>query len=46
LVAEARGEFGNPKEGQHQPLKAVKRKLVKREQTEKIEMSAVVNCRM
>jgi hypothetical protein len=36
LVAEARGQFGNPEEGERPPLEAVTRKLVKTQQTEKI----------
>jgi hypothetical protein len=35
LVAEARGEFGNPEEGESPPLEAVTRKLVKIQQAEK-----------
>jgi hypothetical protein len=35
LIAEARGQFGNPEEGERPPLKAVTRKLVKIQQDEK-----------
>jgi hypothetical protein len=35
LVAEARGQFGNPEEGERPPLEAVTRRLVKTQQTEK-----------
>jgi hypothetical protein len=35
-VAEARGHFGNPEEGEHPPLEAAtKQRLVKTQQTEK-----------
>jgi hypothetical protein len=34
-VAEARGQFGNPNEGEYPPLEAVTRGTEKREQTEK-----------
>jgi hypothetical protein len=39
-VAEARGQFGNPGEGEHLPLEAVNKGLVKTYQTQK---TAVVN---
>jgi hypothetical protein len=45
LVAEAWGQFGNPEEGEHPPLEAVTRKLVKTQQTEKT-VYAAVNCRV
>jgi hypothetical protein len=35
LVAEARGQFGNPEEEERPPLEAVTRKLVKTQQAEK-----------
>jgi hypothetical protein len=37
LVAEARGQFGNPKEEELLPLERVTRKLVKTQQAEKTE---------
>jgi hypothetical protein len=39
----ARGQFGNPEEGERPPLEAVARKLVKIQEAEKTETSAVVN---
>jgi hypothetical protein len=37
VVAEARGQFGNPEEGERPPLEAVtSQRLVKTQQTEKI----------
>jgi hypothetical protein len=35
MVAEARGKFGNPEEGECLPLEAVTRRMVKRQQAEK-----------
>jgi hypothetical protein len=35
LVAEARGQFGNPEERERPPLDAVTRRLVKTQQAEK-----------
>jgi hypothetical protein len=35
LVAEARGQFGNPEEGERSALEAVTRKLVKTQEAEK-----------
>jgi hypothetical protein len=35
LVAEARGQFGNPEYGESPPLKAIASKLVKTQQAEK-----------
>jgi hypothetical protein len=35
LVAEARGQCGNPEEGERPPLEAVTRRPVKTQQTEK-----------
>jgi hypothetical protein len=35
LVAEARGQFGNPEEGERPPLEAVTRKLATTRQAEK-----------
>jgi hypothetical protein len=35
LVAEAGDRFGNPEEGEHPPLEAITRRLVKTQQAEK-----------
>jgi hypothetical protein len=35
LLAEARGQFGNPEEGERPPLEAVTRKRVKTQEAEK-----------
>jgi hypothetical protein len=36
MVVAAWGQFGNPEEGERQPLEAVTRKLVRTEQAEKV----------
>jgi hypothetical protein len=46
LLAEARGQFENPEEGERPPLEAVTSKLVKTQQTEKTTVRAVVGCRV
>jgi hypothetical protein len=43
---EAWRQFGNPEEEKLHPLEAVIRKLVKTQRAEKIEVCAVVNCKM
>jgi hypothetical protein len=46
LVAETRGQFRNPEEGDYSPLKTDTRGLVKTQQVEKTQVSAVVNCKV
>jgi hypothetical protein len=48
LVAEARGQFGNPEEGEPTALEAVTRKLAKTQEVEKtyVLVRVVVNCRV
>jgi hypothetical protein len=47
LVAEARGQFGNPEEVERPPLEAViRQRLVKAQKTEKSKLCAVVNYRV
>jgi hypothetical protein len=46
LVAEDRGQFRNPEEGERPPLEAAtEQRLAKTQQTENTYLSAVVNCR-
>jgi hypothetical protein len=44
LVAETWGHFRNPEEGERQSLEAFTRRMVKTQQTEKIQKCVVVNC--
>jgi hypothetical protein len=47
VVAEARGQFGNPEEGERLPLEAATRqRLVKTLQAEKTYVFALVNCKV
>jgi hypothetical protein len=43
-VAEARGRFWNPEEGERPPLEAVSRRLVNTQQPEEVKVCILVNC--